>query len=159
MFTTRQDAETLFPTATGKELSFLEDATKSTLPDPYRQFLLEHNGLFIPGGVWVDSPKRPFVITYVYGISYEDERGNILSELQAYYFNQRVPANFIPIADCQSFERVVLCVDGANKGKVYYWKPPDAWQEKQVITEEYLSEIAESFTTFWKLLNWDAEVE
>lgn len=100
-----------------------------------------------------------FEITYIYGISRKDERGNILAELSAYHFDKRVPASFLPIGDCQSFERIVISVDGPDKGQIYYWKPPDAWEAKEEVTEEHLIKIADSFPDFWNHLDWEGRTD
>lgn len=50
-YLTRGQVEPLFSTATEEDFSFLEDAVSHSLPDSYRRFLLQNNGLYIPGGV------------------------------------------------------------------------------------------------------------
>lgn len=157
MYYVPDHAETSFVSATDADLAWFEGLVSHPLPEGYRAFLLQNNGLFIRGGARVEASPRPFMITLCYGISREDERGNILSELFAYAFNKRVPANYLPIADCQSFERVVICVAGENTGKVYYWRPPDAWEAEEVITEEHLYHVADSFSEFWERITWDIE--
>jgi hypothetical protein len=158
--------ETKFPQATEEDLQYVENSLGYTLPDDYRAFLTQSNGAFVPGGAEfsygrdIDPiSRRPMVlkesIVNFYNVGPYDDGFHILESFRGYDFGERVPKNYVPIGDGCRFERVVLCLDGPNRGAVYYWHPSMEWEEgPNVQTEAHLTKLAESFKGFWDKLAW-----
>jgi hypothetical protein len=153
MFDQRPELEPLFPPVTEDVLAIFVEYFGYPVPSDYLAFASQRNGLWVPGGVRYRHTKRSFTMTNFYGISNVVESGNLFTACDAYYFRDRVPPEYVPIGDCQSFERAAMSlVDGS----IYYWHPPDAWEAVEVQTTQHLTKVADSFLEYWNGFDWDS---
>lgn len=143
---------TTAPPVNEKQVAELEAKAGVSLPAPYREFLLEHNG-GVPGRDRFetrDGKVSSFVSKFA-AIS-DTEEDNLLDEIRGITQAGQIPPNLIPIAVDPAEDRIVLSVSGPDVGSVYYW----AWGEepkKPTCSYKYMRLIAKSFDEFLSLLS------
>ena len=60
----------------------------------------------------------------------------------------RIPANFLPIAENNYGDRICLCVEGERIGHIYYWYHGNEWDE-----EDYCDDFGETMPEEVKMQN------
>ena len=60
----------------------------------------------------------------------------------------RIPVNFLPIAENNYGDRICLCVEGERMGKIYYWYHGNEWDE-----EDYCDDFGETMPEEVKMQN------
>ena len=130
------------------ELQALEQQLGATLPADYREFLLAHNGgcpdpycFPLPGHEADDCG----ILNQFLGIEPETDR-DLLTVWQRY--QQRVPANLIPIAWDPGGNLICLAMDAADRGKVYFWDHEAECNPGEMPGYDNLLLISDSFATF-----------
>lgn len=127
-----------------EKINALERELNVSLPVPYREFLLSHNGgvperkLFSSKG-YGDSLLKEF-----HGIFKNDAIRDIQSNLET--FRQSLAKNLIPICCDQLGNQILLGIRRKYKGKIYFW-----WHEGPEETDSIFP-VAESFTKFLESL-------
>lgn len=161
--------ERQFPNASEEDILFHEELLGYRFPDDYRAFLQQINGAFIPGGAEfvygkdIDPVSRQPIelrgcVVHFLNVGKYDSHNEPVWKLTAYDFEERVPKGYIPIGHGNDFRFTVLCLDGAERGAVFYWHPSMDWEEGgNVQTTEYLTKVADSFQEFWRKLEWPTE--
>lgn len=150
----------IFPPCTAEHLAAIERHFGASLPDDYRRFLLEWNGVhfWVPWDhrVWflpldaLDEDAAGHVVR-LYGISSPEEELDLREEQVGYAFNQRVPSGIVAIGDDNSWNRLCLSLIPDDFGAMYWWHPGIPWEEdgKNVPTRLHLHPVSKSFTQFW----------
>jgi len=133
-----------FPTLSQQEITQLEDRFGKSLPEDYRDFLLEFGGcsfeqyaLFSPKKVQAEF-QPPEDIDYVNTIIegslmahfYGSDKGDD-PLLQAYdIYKDRIPNLCLPIAsDC--FEsQIIMSLEDGTWGNIYWWDREHEWDSK-----------------------------
>lgn len=136
---------------TEEEIEQLESQTGISLPVDYKAFLLEHNGGEPdPSEFQTKDGKVQSFVSYFLPISNLVD-DNLLEEIEGLSQAGQIPSNLIPIATDPADNRIVLSVEGKERGKVYYW----AWDEEDdnhIASYKYIRLIADSFDDFIRLL-------
>ncbi len=159
-------ASPLFPPLAEEELLRFEAQVGHELPEAYRSFLLQWNGVrlgqpatFAFAGT-ADEFGRPDYaddafgsISIFYGLPSSPDEDDLRTSDQGYAFRERVPDGIWPIGEACSFPRVCLVLQGTNRGEVLYWDPGLPWEEgPNTQTYKYLKKVADSFYDFWQAL-------
>jgi hypothetical protein len=135
----------------------LEQQLGSALPKEYRAFLLDYNGVQFP------YPNVEFALPNQEGVTgigrieqffSVDGYANVADSQSDYDFNKRVPREIICISEWNGYFRVCICIQGNDRGAVYWWEPGLPWESDQetVPTREYLTKVAANFREFWDKL-------
>jgi len=140
------------PEISEEDLRLLEAEIPVTLPQDYRQFLLEHNG----GRPEPDSyplqglAKNPYgAIQLFFGIGNPVETSSILWNYRV--MEGRIPPNLFPIACDNSGDLLCLSLYGDDAGSVVFW---DYYAEHYPPTYDNVYRVpgADSFSAFIELL-------
>jgi cell wall assembly regulator SMI1 len=122
----------------------LESRLKCSLPEDYREFLLQHNGgrprerafqFKLRTGVGTDS-----VVDWFLSI-YDGEFSNLEQVLDT--FRDRLPSDVLPIARDPFGNLVLLGLGGKVRGKVYFWDhelEPDGvpnWSNIDLVADSF----------------------
>ena len=126
-------------------LSVFERAIGSSLPEAYRDFLMQHNG---------GKPKPDYFditgsgdgdrLHGVYGIHDGPEYLQLAHALET--FRSRLPPGIIPIADDPFGNLICLGVSGRHRGKIYFWDHEKSGED--VADFRALTLLTESFDEF-----------
>lgn len=105
--------------AKAEDLEALEKAIGGTLPDDFRAFLLEGDGIVLHAPNWIRS-------TYYFALGelfMAGEQGPCERTLQEVYeaYNGRVPPEFLPILSDQNGNLFCLGINGEHRGEVWAW--------------------------------------
>lgn len=143
---------------TERELRVFEERLGEPIPEPYRRFLLEHNG---------GKPDRKI-------FRFVDEIGELRGDIISYFLavnegypediestlerrRKRIPPDLFPIASTVCGDQVVIGSRGPRAGKVYYWDHELEAMPGEPMTYDNVFLIADSFDAF--LENLEAEPE
>jgi SMI1/KNR4 family protein SUKH-1 len=128
-------------------LKALEQYWGFGIPKDYREFLIKYNG-----GVPVPNcfsfkydVEDGSCIHSFFGIK-KDENHNLLMNIQLY--QERIPANFLPIGDDSFGNLILLSVKGSDRGKIYFWDHEREVAEGEEPDYSNLTLIADSFNEF-----------
>jgi cell wall assembly regulator SMI1 len=137
------------PPVGAAEIDVFEARVGVSLPRPYREWLLKHNGgQPSPSGFRYNGEVGPYTdgnVAWFYAI-YDGGISNLEIEFLVYKVDaNRLPQNLIPIATDPFGNQIVLSVAGADVGKVYFWD-----HEEEPIPPSYANchLIADSFDEF-----------
>lgn len=107
------------------------------LPPEYKQFLLKSNGGWpnpnvfeVPG--WHGQGS---VLDAFYGIHNGRKSEQLDSNCKTY--EDRVPADLIPIADDAGGNNICIGWEGERTGKVYFWDHEDEIDEEGCLRDDY----------------------
>ncbi len=145
----------LFAACTDDRLSEFEDGLPAKLPEDYRRFLRERNGVFFAGelGFPMVQPwgeREHIELSSLYGLPCKPDHRDLREAGKAYEFEQRVPGNILAIGATMYRKFVCLSLSGKDRGTVYLWNPAEDWEAgPNVPTYHYLSPIASSFREFF----------
>ncbi len=164
-FESKFPSKDIFPPNTEADIAALEQRIGYKLPQDYRQFLLEHNGIefeqHVGVALWYEeeySDDPTCEIYELFGITEKknDETWNFdVEELQkGYQYNLRVPAGYFAITDTlYPAHNFCISLNEEDYGAIYYWIPPspfpDPDEDEEPYTKEYLEPMAKSFQEFW----------
>jgi len=156
--------------ATEEEVREIEVGRHIRLPEDYRQFLLQVNGIRMADELSqlvfsLRDPKggtiRKFDVYELYTVSKNaKEVDRILERQHDYHFDVRVPNRFLLIGRTSGPEQICISLSGPDCGAVYYWSAPDvpSWEEAERNSEEWLTFLAPNFSEYWSLLRlWQPE--
>jgi hypothetical protein len=127
-------------------LQALEQYWGFGLPKDYKNFLLKFNG-GVPNKNYFYFKDSDFgsQVDYFFGVK-KDENFNLLMNIKMY--EERIPQNFIPIADDPGGNLVLISVKGPDRGKVYFWDHEMEADEGEKPDYSNLTLIADSFDEF-----------
>ncbi|MRG98460.1 SMI1/KNR4 family protein [Polyangium spumosum] len=141
------------------EIAQFETRQKLSLPDEYKAFLLKYNGgmptpngFAIPGWHGQESSLGVF-----YGI-HEHPDYSLDGACETY--EERVPADLIPIGTDAFGNNVCMGWKGKRRGKVYFWDHEDELDEHGRFRQDYgnVYPLANSLTEFLNnLREWEDE--
>lgn len=138
-----------FPLLHIERLEAFEKELGIELPNSYKEFLLTYNGgrpepaMFPIVGEGDDTDGS--IIAYFLGIK-EGE----FSSLTRYkrFIGDRVPKEFLPIAQDVGGNLVCLCTKGKDKGKIYFWDHEEESDIDGFPTYDNLYFVANDFEEF-----------
>ena len=102
-----------FGKLTPAKLNAFEKSLGSTLPEPYRTHLLNHNGGY------VDGAKRLGNLHHVYGI--HDGPGWARFHDRSQMYGGLVPERLLPIADDPGGNLICIVLSGPDRGALCFW--------------------------------------
>jgi hypothetical protein len=115
------------------------------LPDPYRRFLLTHNGgTPDPAGFVYADESGPYTDSEVARFMGIGDTNYDLEEWSEIY-RGRMPEELLPIAVDPGGNVICLAIAGANRGAVYFW---DHEAESDPPTWSNVHRLADSFDAF-----------
>lgn len=150
----------LFPPSTEEQIVAFEAELGTSLPDDYRAFLLEWNGVFFKDSdaafLLKDSEDddTDYFVTRLYGLKDKDTFDDVRRMQSGYAFNERVPREIIAIGDNNSWNHLCISVSGPDRGAIYLWDPGEPWEPdgRNVPTREWLHPVADNFAEFWQAI-------
>ena len=134
------------------------------LPEDYRQFMLEWNGVEledVPAFPLLgaanqdetDDDDVPNEIVCLYGFSDTPSADDLRYAGEQLEFSERVPVNIIAIGYNSYPQRLAMSVSGEDHGYIYLWDPEFWWEEAENIkTTKHLRLVAKSFREWWDSL-------
>jgi len=140
-----------FATLSLQRLEQFEAVLGTTLPDDYRQFLIQHNGgKPTPSVFTISVDEGDAMLHQVYGL----HEGSLHTRLDRAYqtYRDRMPRSLIPIADDPGGNAVCLGIHGNERGKIYFWDHEMEADEDEEPTFENVYLVAESFMVFLQSL-------
>jgi hypothetical protein len=147
-----------FEPCTEQQIAEFEQQIGMTLPEDYREFLLQWNG-----GTFRGVPAFPLrepqdqndygTIYGFFGLAREPSSNDLRYAGMRLDFDERVPEHILAIGDNDFYEFVCISLGGADRGAVYLWRPGVPWEEDgNVRTYEYMDLAATSFREFYDSL-------
>lgn len=136
-----------------QDLLRMESALGASLPIPYRQFLLSHNG-------GKPKPDR-FIIHHKAGNEYGhidrflcNMKGDIL-DLVTWIkrYKNRIPSDLIPIAVDPGGNLICLSIMGKDAGKVYFWDHENEAGENEEPWDKNIYPVSAHFDEFTESLS------
>jgi ankyrin repeat protein len=113
------------PPLTEEKLRAFEERRGITLPEPYRRFLLQHNGgvpepahftYLDEAGPYTDGKVTCFLAIH------DGHHMSLEDAIQTFKIDEkRMPDRIFPIADDESGNQICISVAGPDTGVVYYW--------------------------------------
>jgi cell wall assembly regulator SMI1 len=107
------------PPVTEAKLAQLEKQIGATLPQQYREFLLQNNGGRPVPNTFRDE-KRTFSsdVEKFFGVGTTGQSWDLLAQLQQ--SREELPAELMPVARDEEGNIVCLVIKGSSKGKIYF---------------------------------------
>lgn len=150
----------VFPNCRAADILSLEAKLKTELPEDYKQYLLEHNGIIFPN-VYTSKNRGArgrIKVGVLYGIAPDGNpvTYDIARAQLGYDFTRRVPSGIVQIGQSISgYHAVCISTRDEDHGSIYLWDPQLPWEEREednVPTMAYLKRVTRSFSAFWKSL-------
>lgn len=149
----------LFEPCSEQDIRELEQHINATLPEGYRDFLLQWNGCgFVDNVPAFDLADSRFEEEYgtmdrLFGLPTKSGGADLRLKSSGYQFRERVPERFLAIGDNPYQEFVCISLAGDDRGSVFLWSPGEAWEpDENVPTMEYLYLAAKTFRQFFDSL-------
>lgn len=138
------------------DVEIFETEIGHTLPTEYRDFLLETNGGFCGGSVWMNS--HDVGVHHIGGLnapSYRDLRGCRENDCSG------VPKLFLWIMDDPFGNGIYICLEGDRRGEIYFndHELPSPESGEPLESAESIWKIADSFSEFIENLKVPADEE
>lgn len=136
---------------TPEKIDATEKALGVELPEPYRRFLLAHNGGRPEPAdfriAWRGQPFAPGWRVGMVGDFLEVDSGALDLLENRERFADRIPHGMLPVARDPGGNLVLLGLDGDRRGKVYFWvhELPAEYDERDV---DNLGFVADDFDAF-----------
>ena len=132
-----------------EQINNVETRIGFTLPNDYKNFLLNHNGgIPTPNEfkfINTNNESSNSLEDFFHSIFEENGEGNLERKYIYLTNSNRIIGNILPIASDPFGNFVCISLDGEDKGKVYFW---DHELEPEEPSYENLSLIANSFSEF-----------
>lgn len=112
-----------FQSPTQEEIKQIEEAISRSFPADYINFLINFGGSAFEGYVdfcFLDkySHDERGLLSVFFGVRPGDGY-DLMRNYETY--RERIPPNFLPIADDPGGNLICLSIDGDDKGSVYFW--------------------------------------
>ena len=130
-------------------VNVLEQFLKLRLPDDYRGFLLDTNGGQPDPNAFPlqGNPYDTFgLVEYFFSASSHDSDYDLLDNTEV--FQNRVPADLLPIAFDPGGNLICLAVSGEKRGGIYFWDHNDESMPGETPDYHNVYFIANSFDEF-----------
>jgi len=126
-------------------LSDFEKKHSLSLPDDYKNFLLEHNG-----GAPVPSANRTpeTIVQWIYGIHQGEDWASL--EWHIEILDKRIPSKTLPIANDAGGNKFLLSLRPDTYGEIWFW---DHENEAEDNAEEYFDNISKSANSLSDFIN------
>ena len=129
-----------------------ENMISANLCHDYKKFLLEYNGGYPEKNAFDWVQKNAIYENVVGGDDIRYFTSIQQSILDYEYLRERMPNEFVQIADDNFSNRICLGIKGSYYGKVYFWDHDWEAEDDEPPTYDNLSLIANSFTDFINML-------
>lgn len=131
-----------------EDIAKLEILLGISLPIPYKNFLLSHNGGHpkLAGFYIQNNPSDNHGLIDYFLCIKEKDIYNLLTWIKRY--KNRIPSDLIPIAVDPGGNLVCLTVTGNNIGKIYFWDHEEEADEGETPGYANIYPIANSFDEF-----------
>lgn len=154
-------SDTQAPTNVG-ELQSLEQWLGLTLPDAYKQHLLQYNGGYCEPAVFdfVEKGRKTSSVVGWFLALYEGEYTNLRTYCTWYKFDEkRLPAWIVPFAHDPGGNLICLSCGADDYGRIYFWNHEEEVDYSLSPDTDYsnLYLIAESFEHFLQGLHASVE--
>jgi hypothetical protein len=149
------------PKVTLEQVIEIEKTIGHQLPQQYKDFLLQFNGgevspdcfkVKYSGQEWAEGLEEALLRAF-YSIP-EHEYYSFLENQE--FYEGRVPADTILIADTPGRDKILLGIEGENTGKIFYWNGSYEVDEEEQAEEGFQADysnvgfVANSFNEFLK---------
>ncbi len=143
---------------TEEDIARAERRIGRPIPAAYRAFLISHNGGRPSFGVFLiqdkdDGPGDRSRINWFFGISTGRDYNDL--ELMLEDYRDRIPSNFLPVADDPFGNLVCLLTEGEQAGAVYFWDHERETERGEGLAYGNMRLIARSFDEFLNGLRRD----
>jgi len=135
---------------TTRALSALENKIPGQLPSPYRAFLLQNNGGRPEENSFSMLQQGLGGVVTFFGILGKGKEGDLNTKRLS--MADRVPIRYLPIADAEGGNLLVLSLAPPDLGAVYFWDHELEAEEGEPATKDNLYPIAQSFDEFLQKL-------
>lgn len=147
-----------YPPVTEPDLVVCEQELGRTIPEPYRSFLLRHNGGTPEPNTFEWTTERGRRVGAGVGAFFAVHDADGASDTLAYCAEtwlrrDRVPADLFPIARERGGNLVLLGAGGERKGKVFYWDHNWEAGDDEPPTYRNVHDLADSFEAFLAMLH------
>lgn len=150
----------LFAPCTEEQLTAFEGELGASLPEDYRAFLMEWNGVYFENEDAAfllknsEDDQTDCFVTRLYGLMEAEARYDIRKMQAGYAFNERVPDNILAIGNNSSWCHLCISISGPDRGAIYFWDPGEPWEPdgKNVPTREWMDPVADNFAEFWQII-------
>jgi hypothetical protein len=116
------------------------------LPEPYRDFLLSHNGGYPePDAFNFKNKDTGSSVDRFLGIDI-GEYDNLIEYLENY--KNRIPNDLFPIAHDPGGNLICICISGDNYGKIFFWDHDIEADEGELPDYSNITLISDSFEEF-----------
>jgi cell wall assembly regulator SMI1 len=129
------------------DLVEFEETNEVSLPDDYKDFLLEHNGGRPEPNELLELSTD---VQWLYGMVEEPAWASFFHALDTY--EGRIPAWYIPIGTDSGGNIFILSLFEENKGVVALWWHEDEAEQNGSEYFDNLTHVADSFSEFITLL-------
>lgn len=120
-------------------------------PKDYRNFLLKNNGgRPVPDCFNFFDGQSGSIVNQFYKIISKDDYDDLLKTIRI--FDQRIPSDFVPIADDPYGNQICIAISGPNYGKIYFWDHEFETDDEVLPTMDNMTLIAQSFANFLEAL-------
>jgi hypothetical protein len=126
-----------------EHLRQLEVAVGAELPADYRSFLIEGDGAKFRQYNEIEGTFHG-ALREVFAVGDPDGSARSLDHIRRLY-DERVPAEFLPIADDLGGNLYCLGVRGEHRGSVFFWDHEMEAEEGEPPTMENMEQVAASF--------------
>jgi len=159
--------DTLFPPCSATDIAELERYFGYPLPEDYRDFLLQHNGLlFHEYAIFsIARPSSPITPNGTAGVllglsatlDYYDLRSWTFRD--GFDFKDRVPDHIKVICTSVTDRYITMSLGLNDYGRIYVWDPCMDWDVPESYHKDYssLRLCGESFSSWWSSLRYRAE--
>ena len=147
------------PPVSGAELAECEKNIDRAIPEPFRSFLLRHNGgKPTPGRFEWTSENGRVLGTYVdsfFGVPQQERQtcDSLIYCAETWVKRDRIPSDLFPIAADGGSNLVLLGAKGERKGKVYFWDHNREADDGEAPTYRNVHPLADSFEAFLAMLH------
>jgi hypothetical protein len=147
------------PPVTDQNIRDCEHEIARAIPEPYRSFLLRHNGgeprpEFFE---WIDEDgvKLGSYVRSFFGIHGQgwDTLDSLAYCNETYLKRERVPLDLFPVAADGGSNLILLGAHGERKGKVYFWDHNWEADDGEPPTYRNVHPLADSFEAFLAMLH------
>ena len=134
------------PPITPGDIEQLEKAINVEFPAAYREFLLKYNG-------GRPTPEDAFgegdsgsIMGEFYSVKHDKQANTIAHQRHA--FDERIPADLLPIAVDMGGNQVCIGTAPDNRGKIYFWSMVDEPRPEDEDKRANIRLLADDFVSF-----------
>lgn len=124
-----------------------EETNEVSLPEDYKEFLLQHNGGRPEANVLADAGTD---VQWLFGMVEEPAWASLFHALDTY--EGRIPAWYMPIGTDSGGNLFIMSLYEENKGVIALWWHEDEVEQNGSEYFENLTHVADSFGEFADLL-------